>query len=73
MILVFPQLAPLILVLSEYFVLKDLTFYEVVCFTDTEARKARLDTKIVLTTGSHSTTPTVKKFDVDSIPWKILW
>ena len=73
MILVFPQLAPLILVLGEYFVLKDLTFYEVVCFTDIEARKARLDTKIVLTTSSHSTTPTVKKFDVDYIPWEILW
>lgn len=40
---VFPRLAPLSLVPSEHFMLKDLPFYEVACLADFEARQARLE------------------------------
>lgn len=42
-ILVFPRLAPPILIPSKHFVLKDLSFYKVVWFTNIEAGQTRLD------------------------------
>ena len=40
-----PWLAPPTLMSSEYFVMKDLPFYEVTRFADAEARQACLDTR----------------------------
>lgn len=42
-ILVFPRLAPLILIPSKHFVLKDFLFYKVVRFTNIEAGQTCLD------------------------------
>ena len=40
-----PWLAPPTLMSGEYFVMKDLPFYEVARFADAEARQACLDTR----------------------------
>lgn len=42
-ILVFPRLAPPILIPNEHFVLKDLSFYKVARFTNVETGQTHLD------------------------------